>query len=78
MLGDLSGLPPVMIEVGDDEVLLDDARTVAERISAAGGQVDLEVWPEMLHVFQAFPPDIVPEADQSLLRVGRFLEAHLT
>lgn len=78
MLGDLSGLPPVMIEVGDDEVLLDDACTVAERITATGGQVTLEVWPEMLHVFQAFPPDVVPEADQSLLRVGRFLEAHLT
>ncbi|CAN5605118.1 alpha/beta hydrolase [soil metagenome] len=78
MLGDLSGLPPVMIEVGDGEVLLDDARVVAQRIEAAGGEVDLEVWPEMLHVFQAFPPDLIPEADQSLLRAGRFLESHLT
>lgn len=77
LLGDLSGLPPVMIEVGDAEVLLDDARRLAQRIGEAGGEVDLEVWPEMLHVFQAFPPDIVPEADQSLLRVGRFLQDHL-
>ncbi len=77
MLGDLSGLPPVLLEVGDGEVLLDDSRVTAERIRAAGGQVDLEVWPEMLHVFQAFPPDLVPEADQSLERVGRFLQHHL-
>lgn len=77
LLGDLSGLPPVMLEVGDGEVLLDDSRTFAERIRAAGGEVDLQVWPEMLHVFQSFPPDLVPEADQSLLRVGRFVEQHL-
>ena len=78
MLGDLSGLPPVAIEVGDGEVLLDDSRVTAERIEAAGGEVSLEVWPEMLHVFQAFPPDLVPEADQSLERVGRFVHQHLS
>ncbi len=78
LLGDLSGLPPVMIEVGDGEVLLDDARGVAERITAAGGEAELEVWPEMLHVFQAFPADLVPEADQSLERVGRFLADRLS
>lgn len=52
LFGDLSGLPPVLIQVGSDERLLDDARQYAERAAGAGSPVRLEVWEGMHHVFQ--------------------------
>ncbi|HEX3981406.1 MAG TPA: alpha/beta hydrolase [Acidimicrobiales bacterium] len=73
---DLSGLPPVLIEVGDREVLLDDAIRLADRIRDAGGAVALTVWPEMIHVFQVFPAEVIPESAQSITAVGRFLAEH--
>lgn len=74
---DLHGLPPVRIDVGDAEVLLDDSVAVADRIRAAGGEVTLAVWPEMIHVFAAFPDELVPEAGECRAAVGRFLASHL-
>ncbi len=73
----LGDLPPVLIEVGDHEVLLDDSLRLAERIRADGGSVDLTVWPELIHVFQAFSGPLVPEADQSITAIGSFLAGHL-
>lgn len=70
---DLGGLPPVLVDVGDREVLLDDATGLAERIRGAGGTVVLTVWPELIHVFQAFPGSVVPEADQSIEAIGAFI-----
>jgi phosphinothricin tripeptide acetyl hydrolase len=70
---DLAGLPPVLIEVGEREVLIDDATGLAERLGAAGVPVSLTVWPEMIHVFQAFPGSLLPEADRSIAAVGSFL-----
>jgi len=52
LFGDLSGLPPLLIQVGTDERLLDDARQYAERAAGAGSQVRVEVWEGMHHVFQ--------------------------
>ncbi|HEX3697041.1 MAG TPA: alpha/beta hydrolase [Polyangia bacterium] len=52
LFGDLSGLPPLLIQVGSDERLLDDARQYAERAAGAGSPVRLEVWQGMHHVFQ--------------------------
>ena len=74
---DLSGLPPVLIEVGAHEVLLDDATGLADRLRAAGGSVTLTVWPELIHVFQAFPGELIPESDQSIAAIGTFLARHL-
>ncbi len=74
---DLSGLPPVLIEVGAHEVLLDDATGLADRLRAAGGTVTLTVWPELIHVFQAFPGELIPESDQSIAAIGTFLARHL-
>jgi acetyl esterase/lipase len=74
---DLSGLPPLLIEVGEHEVLLDDATRLAERASAAGNDVTLTVWPEMIHVFQAFPGTILPETDLSVTAIGKFVSGHL-
>jgi len=74
---DLGGLPPVLIDVGEHEVLLDDATRLAGRLRDAGGTVTLTVWPEMIHVFQAFPGALIPEVDQSIAAVGSFLARHL-
>jgi monoterpene epsilon-lactone hydrolase len=78
LFADLSGLPPLRIEVGADEVLLDDATRLAERATAAGNDVTLTVWPEMIHVFQAFPGAIIPETDLSIAGIGKFVSGHLS
>ncbi|MEL7481289.1 MAG: alpha/beta hydrolase [Pseudomonadota bacterium] len=52
--GDFAGLPPMLIQVGSEEVLLSDSTLLAERAGAAGVQVDLQIWPDMVHVFQYF------------------------
>lgn len=75
---DLTGLPPLMVEVGDAEVLLDDSITLAEQARAAGVDVTLRVWPELCHVFQAFPPEIIPESDESIAAIAAFLRDRLT
>lgn len=74
---DFGGLPPVHIEVGECEVLLDDSTRLASRIEAAGGEVSLTVWPELIHVFQAFAGPLIPEAEESIDVIGGFLARHL-
>jgi acetyl esterase/lipase len=69
---DLSGLPPMWIQVGDHEVLLSDAERLARRAGEAGVEVDFRVWPGMWHVFQA-TARFVPEARASIEELGRFL-----
>jgi len=53
LYGDLTGLPPVMLHVGEDEILLDDARRMADRIEIAGSGAELHIWQGMVHVFPA-------------------------
>jgi epsilon-lactone hydrolase len=55
LFGDFRGLPPMLIQVGGHEVLLDDARRVAQRAEQAGVAVTLQVWDRQCHVFQATP-----------------------
>jgi monoterpene epsilon-lactone hydrolase len=71
---DLTGLPPLLIHVGDAEVLLDDARLLSERADGAGVDVTLEIWPEMVHVWHVFAGR-VPESTEAVERVGAFLRA---
>lgn len=73
---DLTGLPPLLIQVGDAEVLLDDSVRLADRARLAGVDVTLEVWPDMVHVFQA-SAGFVPEADQAVARIAEFGRAKL-
>ncbi len=75
--GNLGGLPPVHIEVGACEVLLDDSLRLADRIRQDGGEATVTVWPELVHVFQVFPGSMVPEADESVAAVGHFLTGRL-
>lgn len=70
---DLRGLPPLLIHVGTDEILLDDARQLAQRAEAAGVDVTLEIWPEMIHVWHALAM-IVPESRQAIDRIGEFVK----
>jgi acetyl esterase/lipase len=74
--GDFSGLPPLLIQVGDAEAFLDDSTTLAERAKAAGVDVTLEVWPEMIHVFQQHAPAI-PEGQEGIDHAGAFLRQRL-
>ena len=72
--GCLRGLPPLLIHVGSDEVLLDDAVQLAERAKAAGVPATLEVWDRMIHVWHWFLP-MLEEADTAVQGIGRFCRA---
>jgi acetyl esterase/lipase len=74
LYGHLAGLPPILIQVGTDEVLLDDSRRFAERAREAGVPVRLDVWEEMIHVWQAYAR-LVPEARHAIEAIGAFLRA---
>lgn len=71
---DLSGLPPLLIQVGDDEVLLDDSRNLAARAREAGIDVELEVAPDMFHVWHAFY-QMLPQGEEAIERLGAWLSA---
>ena len=73
---ELSGLPPLLIQVGTAETLLDDAVRLAERARAAGVDVRLEAWDDLVHVFQAFAP-MVPEAVEATEGIGAFVQERL-
>ena len=72
---DYAGLPPLLLQVGDAEVLLDDTRRVTERARAAGVDVTEEVWDEMFHVWHAFAP-MLPEGREAIARIGEFVKQH--
>jgi monoterpene epsilon-lactone hydrolase len=74
--GDPTGLPPLLIHVGADEVLLDDSTRLAERARAAGVRVDLKIWSVVPHAWQLVP-HLVPEARQSLGESVKFLSAQV-
>jgi acetyl esterase/lipase len=68
------GLPPMLIHVGDAEILLDDATRVAERAKLAGVKVELEVWDDMIHVWHVFAK-LLPEGQQAIDKIGKFVIA---
>lgn len=72
VFADLAGLPPVFLQTGGAEILLDDSTMLAARIREAGGEAILDVWPGMPHIFQTLAP-IVPEAGTALHQAGRFI-----
>ena len=74
--GDLSGLPPTLIQVGSDEILRDDAVRAAEKIRSSGGECALEIWPRMPHDWHLFAP-VLPEARAAIARIGDFLQRRL-
>ena len=74
LFADLRGLPPLLIHVGNDEVLLDDAVRLADRAREAGVETTLEVWERMIHVWHWFLP-MLDEAQSAVDSIGRFIRA---
>ena len=72
LYADLSGLPPMLIQVGASETLLDDSRRLADKAKAAGVDVTLEVWDEMIHLWQLLAA-LVPEGQQAIDRIGEWV-----
>ena len=72
LFGDLAGLPPLLIQVGDFEVLLDDSTRLAERASDAGVDVQIDVFDGAFHVFQHNPN--LPESTEALAAIGAFFD----
>jgi epsilon-lactone hydrolase len=75
VFGDLGGLPPLLVHVGEDEILHEDAVRIVNRAKDAGVDVRLEVYPHMWHVWQLFLA--LPQAIQSLDDISQFLSSHL-
>lgn len=72
VFGDLSGLPPLLVQGSDMEMLRDDSRRYVNKARAAGSPVTLQTWPHMVHVWQIFHPDL-PEGREALEAAGAFL-----
>jgi len=72
LYADLTGLPPLLIQVGTSETLLDDASRLAERAKKAGVNVTYEPWQNMIHVFQLFAP-MLDEGQQAIEKIGAFV-----
>ncbi len=72
---DLHGLPPLLIHVGSAETLLDDSVRIATRAGAAGVRVTLDIWPNMIHAFPLFYPQVAM-ARRALAQAGGFMQEH--
>lgn len=75
IFADLSGLPPLLIQAGSHEVLLDDATRLAAKAAADDVAVTLDITPGVPHVFQAFA-GLLDEGDAALSRIARFVSDH--
>ncbi|MCB0210935.1 MAG: alpha/beta hydrolase [Anaerolineae bacterium] len=76
LYANLHGLPPMLIHVGDDEILLDDSTRLADRAQAAGGDVTAKVWPGMWHFFHWSAMHNVVESKQAIVEIAAFVGAH--
>lgn len=76
LAGDLAGLPPMLIQVGSAEILLDDALRLAGAAGAADVPVSLRIWPHMIHAWHLFHPEL-EEGRAALAEAGAFLRSRL-
>ncbi|ABE36914.1 alpha/beta hydrolase fold family protein [Paraburkholderia xenovorans LB400] len=76
LFADLHGLPPLLLQVGAREILLDDSLRIARVAALDDVAVSVEVWPGMVHQWQLFP-DVVPEARRALRNCAEFIDAHM-
>ena len=74
--GDYSRLPPLLIQVGEHEIIRDDSVRAAAAARAAGVDVTLEIWPGMFHVFQSHEP-LLPEAREAIAHIAGFIRRHV-
>ncbi|MET7719255.1 alpha/beta hydrolase [Streptomyces mirabilis] len=75
VFADLTGLAPLLIQVGSHEILLDDAVRLAARAAEHDVAVELQVWPQVPHVFQGFAA-LLDDADAALTSAAAFTRAH--
>jgi len=75
LFGEYSEMPPILLQVGDAEVLLDDSTRLAKHASDQGCEVKLEIWEGMPHVFQGFAP-FLPQASEAIDAIGGFIREH--
>ena len=76
VFADVTGLPPTLIQVGDEEILLSDSERFADRLADAGVDVKLDVWPGMWHVWQMFVR-LMPESRLANIKLGHFVRDSL-
>jgi monoterpene epsilon-lactone hydrolase len=76
LYADLHGLPPLLIMVGTHEALFDDSTRFAAKAEAAGVEVQLDIWEEMIHVWPFFA-DILPEGRQAIGKIGDYIKARV-
>jgi monoterpene epsilon-lactone hydrolase len=74
--GNLGGLPPMLIQVGSNEVLVDDAVRLSEKAKDAGVDVDYQCWDQMFHVWQLYAPRL-SEGRDAIAKIGDFLNLHV-
>ena len=72
LFGDFTSFPPTLIQVGTEEVLLDDSTRLTKKMKAAGVLVEMEIWEGMMHVFQ-WMAGLIPEANDSIKQIGAFI-----
>lgn len=75
LYANFGGFPPLLIQVGSRETLLDDSTRLADKVEQAGGNVSLEIWPGMIHQWQIFP-FWLDDARRSVARVAEFALSH--
>lgn len=73
---DYTGMPPVLLQVGEPEPLVPDTEVVTERATAAGVDATSEIWPEMPHIWHLFAP-ILPEGQQAIDRIGEWVRERI-
>jgi len=76
VFGDYTGVPPLLVQVGEHEVIRDDSVQAAAKARADGVDVTLEIWPGMFHVFQSHEP-LLPEAREAIAHIGTFIRSHV-
>ena len=77
LYADLTGLPPLYIQAGDWDTLVDDLRRLADKARRGGVDVRLDLFPEMLHAHQIWAGNM-PEADDAVARIGEYVRAHVS
>jgi acetyl esterase/lipase len=72
LLGDLSNLPPTLVQASEAEMLLDDARRYVFKACASGSPAKLQTWSDMVHIWQIFDPQL-PQAREAWVEIAEFL-----
>ncbi len=76
LYGELKGLPPILMHVGNTEILKSDSTRFAEKAKEAGVDITLKIWDDMIHVFQAFA-NWAPEGQEVINKIGEYIKSKL-